>query len=346
MVPPVDANNKNRSSGTTPAASTNNQAVGNKKKRVRGQHQRKNNNNNSNNNHNHKNGHNNNGGGRARPSGKQQQPMNENRLSRSLSWALRHAAPNIGLTIREDGYVPVQEILDSAHPKLRGATLEGIQRVVETSDKKRFKMEERPMDLYYPKNNNSSSSNHQKAKNPLAMPSGSDDDDKNPSTEQEKKKTMILCIRANQGHSIAKIDPNLLLTKLTPGELRSLPCIVHGTYTEAWESISSKQQGTNSNGGGGGGGLKKMNRTHIHFASGLPADNEVISGMRKNCTVRIFIDASKCAADDRIDFYRSDNGVILSDGVGDTGVLPVRYFSHATDSTGRTLLDNRNTEAK
>ena len=243
-------------------------------------------------------------------------PMSEKQLSHSLSWALRHAALNIGLTIREDGFVPVKEILDSTHPKLRGATLEKIRTVVEKSDKKRFKLEERPIHKYYPqKEGEKKISNHGIEKYDVGL------------TETKK----ILCIRANQGHSITLINPELLLEKLKPSEVRSLPYIVHGTYLKAWESIQKEHVG----------GLKKMNRTHIHFAVGLPTDDGVISGMRKNCTVYIFLDRLKCAADDRLEFYRSDNGVILTDGIKSNGVLPIEYFSHVTDSSGRILLENR-----
>lgn len=256
---------------------------------------------------------------------KQHKPMSERKLSHSLSWALRHAALDIGLTIRDDGYVPVQEILDSEHPKLRGATLESIQRVVETSAKMRFKLEERPINLYYPKNEK------KKFVSISSERTYNDDHNGNNSRDaQATKQKKILCIRANQGHSITLIDPELLLKKLSSDELRSLPCIVHGTYPEAWESIRKERVG----------GLKKMDRTHIHFASGLPSDDGVISGMRKNCTIYIFLNASKCAADDRMDFYRSDNGVILADGIA-SGGIPIDYFSHVTDSSDKILLDNR-----
>ena len=40
-------------------------------------------------------------------------------------------------------------------------------------------------------------------------------------------------------------------------------------------------------------GLSKMNRTHIHFASGLPQDQQVLSGMRGDCEVYIYIDLAK-----------------------------------------------------
>jgi RNA:NAD 2'-phosphotransferase (TPT1/KptA family) len=230
------------------------------------------------------------------PPQKKPQPSNK-KVSHSLSWALRHAAVDIGLTMKEDGYVPVEEIINSNHSKLKGITIEQIQQVVETNDKQRFKLEERPRQLYYPEDN-------------------------------EDGKT-VLCIRANQGHSIKLIDPEKLLTKLSPDEVRSLPCIVHGTYVEPWNLIRLQ-------------GLKKMNRTHIHFAAGLPAKEDgVVSGMRKSCTVRIYLDTTKCAHDKNLEFFTSDNGVILTDGVGNSGILPPQYFSHVTDSDGNVLLDNR-----
>jgi len=40
---------------------------------------------------------------------------------------------------------------------------------------------------------------------------------------------------------------------------------VHGTYKKHLESILTH-------------GLKRMNRLHVHFTSGLPSDGEVISG--------------------------------------------------------------------
>mmetsp|Transcript_22511 Transcript_22511/g.25336 ORF Transcript_22511/g.25336 Transcript_22511/m.25336 type:complete len:313 (+) Transcript_22511:58-996(+) len=239
---------------------------------------------------------------------------NTRALSHALSWALRHSAKDIGLNILDDGYVPVQEIIDSTHPRLRDATIENIRNVVDSSDKKRFKLDERPRHLFYPNDNH-------------------DDDNDDDKDEIDNNTTVksILCIRANQGHSITLINPEKLLNKLTPSELRSLPCIVHGTYLDAWGSIQTQK------------GLKKMNRTHIHFASGLPDDTGVISGMRKNCGVYIYINALKCATDG-IDFYVSDNGVILTDGIANSGVLPIEYFSQVTDKLGKFLLDNRDAD--
>lgn len=56
--------------------------------------------------------------------------------------------------------------------------------------------------------------------------------------------------------------------------------VVHGTYYRHWPSI--KEQG-----------LSRMNRTHIHFAPGLPGDSAVISGMRTSCQLYIWINLPK-----------------------------------------------------
>ena len=102
-----------------------------------------------------------------------------------------------------------------------------------------------------------------------------------------------------------------------------LPCIVHGTNNEAWASIAKE-------------GLSKRNRTHIHFATGLPTDGSVISGMRKSCSVYIYVDPARCCQDG-LEFFRSENGVVLTAGVA--GILAPKYFLKVTDSQGKLLQD-------
>jgi len=102
--------------------------------------------------------------------------------------------------------------------------------------------------------------------------------------------------------------------------------IVHGTYWDAWKIIQNE-------------GLKRMARTHIHFASGLPKDDGVISGMRKSCQVYVYIDAAKCARDGIV-FYKSDNNVLLTAGVNNEGTLPPDYFRRVTDTAGTVLMSN------
>ncbi|XP_004682736.1 PREDICTED: tRNA 2'-phosphotransferase 1 [Condylura cristata] len=118
-------------------------------------------------------------------------------------------------------------------------------------------------------------------------------------------------IRANQGHSLQV--PELELTPLeTP---QALPgTLVHGTFRQHWPSILLK-------------GLSRQGRMHIHLAPGLPGDPGVISGMRPNCDVAVFIDGPLALADG-ISFFRSANGVILTPGNADGFLLP-KYFKEA-----------------
>ena len=155
---------------------------------------------------------------------------------------------------------------------------------------------------------------------------------RNPAAEYQAKSKLtfttstIWCIRANQGHSIPGIDPEALLTRLSPEELAALPVVVHGTFREAWKAIHAS------------GYLSIMKRHHIHFAAGLLGEQGVISGMRRTCQIYVYIDAGKCARDGIV-FFRSDNGVLLTAGID--GKLLLKYVSHVTDEKGNLLLEQR-----
>lgn len=134
-------------------------------------------------------------------------------------------------------------------------------------------------------------------------------------------------IRATQGHSIKSVDAATFLEKLSLSEEDKLPStVVHGTYHSAWPAILES------------GGLHCMGRNHVHFATGptlesvLPLhtdgtshtveglkslgldDGRVISGMRRDAQVLIYIDLRK-ALEAGCPFWRSENGVILSEGL-------------------------------
>ena len=40
-------------------------------------------------------------------------------------------------------------------------------------------------------------------------------------------------------------------------------------------------------------GLSRMNRVHVHFSENFPNSEYVISGMRSNCEIAIFINVEK-----------------------------------------------------
>ncbi|KAF8074672.1 KptA family-domain-containing protein [Lyophyllum atratum] len=64
------------------------------------------------------------------------------RLSKTLSWLLRHGAKGEGLPMRPDGYVNVTDLL--ANPKMKGQGLDlaGLQEIVKADLKKRYDLME------------------------------------------------------------------------------------------------------------------------------------------------------------------------------------------------------------
>ncbi|CAI5652422.1 tRNA 2'-phosphotransferase 1 isoform X3 [Oreochromis aureus] len=159
-------------------------------------------------------------------------------LSKSMSYALRHGASQMGLQMGTDGFLFVEDLL--AHPQFHSYSLEDVERVVATNDKQRFKL------CTHPENGR-------------------------------------LQIRANQGHSVQVVDLELKL--VTAGSPDCPAEAVHGSYLRNWSSIQQQ-------------GLSRMKRTHIHLARGLAGEDGVISGMRKDCDLAVFIDVPKALAGD------------------------------------------------
>ncbi|XP_014268089.1 tRNA 2'-phosphotransferase 1 [Maylandia zebra] len=189
------------------------------------------------------------------------------RLSKSMSYALRHGASQMGLQMGTDGFLFVEDLL--AHPQFHSYSLEDVERVVATNDKQRFKLCTHPEDGR-------------------------------------------LQIRANQGHSVQVVD-----LELKPVMAGSPDCpaeAVHGSYLRNWSSIQQQ-------------GLSRMKRTHIHLAQGLPGEDGIISGMRKDCDLAVFIDVPKALADG-IKFFWSENDVLLTEGDAEGKIQP-KYFSRA-----------------
>ncbi|KAL9619287.1 MAG: hypothetical protein Q9160_006052 [Pyrenula sp. 1 TL-2023] len=144
--------------------------------------------------------------------------------------------------------------------------------------------------------------------------------------EREDHDASHYLIRATQGHSIKDISSAAYLDPITLENASSIPeTVVHGTFHAAWPHIL------------GSGGLRPMTRTHIHFATGPKLDDirqgvevgqkggrkaidsavlggTVISGMRSDAQVLIYIDIRK-ALQNGIPFWRSENSVILSEGI-------------------------------
>ncbi|GMM28905.1 tRNA 2'-phosphotransferase [Martiniozyma asiatica (nom. inval.)] len=142
-----------------------------------------------------------------------------------------------------------------------------------------------------------------------------------------KKINGIEYICAFQGHSKGGVD----LTPLSKSNKNEIKMIVHGTNRNSWNSIKNE-------------GLKPMKRTHVHFAKGLPKniakrlnfngfENDVISGMRSNVEIVIFLDIEKVIESG--DFYLSENGVILG-----SKVVPISFFKRVWDIDQGWIIEN------
>ncbi|KAI9027841.1 phosphotransferase KptA/Tpt1 [Hyaloraphidium curvatum] len=234
------------------------------------------------------------GGGASHP------PSSHNvKLSKSLSYVLRHGAQKEGIPMRKDGYVKVDDLL--AHKLFKGYKLRDIQLVVRDNEKKRFTLI------------TESSRGSDTVGADAAPPAPG------PAAAKDEEEVLVYLIRANQGHSLEVED--LDLKEITdPAEI---PVVIHGTYQKHWSSISKS-------------GLSRMSRNHIHCASGMLGEDGVISGMRGSCNLFIHIDAAR-AMQAGLRFYRSANGVILTPG-NDNGVVPRELFAKAVTDKGADLM--------
>eukprot|EP00930_Biecheleria_cincta_P084918 TRINITY_DN7433_c0_g1_i1.p1 TRINITY_DN7433_c0_g1~~TRINITY_DN7433_c0_g1_i1.p1 ORF type:complete len:432 (-),score=87.93 TRINITY_DN7433_c0_g1_i1:37-1293(-) len=131
----------------------------------------------------------------------------------------------------------------------------------------------------------------------------------------------VLMIRAVQGHSMKVIDDDELLQRLEAGSADLPRDCVHGTYRKHLDSILR-------HGLLAGGGQGQSFRNHVHFAPFAPGDKRVISGMRYDCEIAIWVDVEQ-AIKDGVPFYKSTNAVILSPG--DEGVIHKKYFKRIRD---------------
>jgi 2'-phosphotransferase len=236
----------------------------------------------------------------------------EVQVSKKLSWLLRHGAESEGLKLDSAGFINLQDVLDNRNLRSLKVSFAEVREIVRENDKQRFTL--LPVDADGVDGDGEGEGVLQ-----TALPSEDAKDYK---------------IRANQGHSL-KVESEGLLKPLTADNAPST-CI-HGTTHAAWASIVAS------------GGLKPMGRNHIHFASGLPSGFKsivdldatsvaapVVSGMRSSSTVLVFVEVAK-AMEAGLKFWRSDNGVILSEG-DENGVVSIKFFKRVEDRTGAGVL--------
>ncbi|OJD21847.1 hypothetical protein ACJ73_06814, partial [Blastomyces percursus] len=293
------------------------------------------------------------------------EPGREVVVSKALSYILRHAAEREGVKIDSHGYANVADVLAWRKLNSLKVTFPEILNAVRTSDKQRFGLLYKfpqpndqtattaPTDPCEHHSHGSTTTTPSAAA-AAATPTATASATAQALAANDPEPSHYL-IRATQGHSIKTVDAASLLQRLplTPSNgtasgmgdeehhLSSpsppLPdTVVHGTYHAAWPSILAY------------GGLRCMSRNHIHFATGptltsvLPEGREgsvaatppgrgftggaggVISGMRADAQILIYIDLKRALAAG-VPFWRSENGVILSEGV-DTETVSYTYL--------------------
>ena len=116
----------------------------------------------------------------------------------------------------------------------------------------------------------------------------------------------IMLIRANQGHNI-NVGDNIKNDKLLKLITQPLSNIYHGSYKQHIKSISEN-------------GLSRMSRKHIHMSKLKDFEAKKLS----DSDLIIMIDMPE-AIKDGIQFYESENGVILTEGIN--GTLPPKYLT-------------------
>ncbi|KAK2739866.1 hypothetical protein FQN57_006442 [Myotisia sp. PD_48] len=282
------------------------------------------------------------------PRGTRKEPSREVKISKELSYVLRHAAEREKIQIDKQGYVNVEHLLQYRKLKGLNVTLEDILDAVLTSDKQRFGLLYSPNQLTPSERDTKESVAIAGDEGGVNAPSDTTNSVHPTATQQalaaNDPDPRHYMIRARQGHSMKLIEMESLLQKLTPSENSSdlLPeTVVHGTYHATWPKILES------------GGLRCMGRTHIHFASGPPlssvllrskVDGEsevareakgqkepegVISGMRGDAQILIYIDIKRAQAAG-CPFWISENGVILSEGMPtddkQDGMVPTEFF--------------------
>ena len=179
-------------------------------------------------------------------------------------------------------------------------------------------------------------------------------------------------IRATQGHSMKSVETENLLTPITLENPTSvLDAVVHGTFYGSWEQIlrsgglksmkrnhvhfatgprlqdllpaeeistltetevNSDRKNDNDSEAKG----NEMAQPLEHLPD-LLGKNKVISGMRSDAQILIYVDIRRALAEEKdMKWWRSENGVILTDGVAapnseDDKLVPMKYFLAAVE---------------
>lgn len=269
-------------------------------------------------------------------------------ISKALSWLLRHGAAQERVAMDGQGYVRVEELLRWHKLKALGVGMEELVRVVEGSEKQRFALRwvgtgagaaagGKEVDYEDATVTTATTAESRDSEQPQPQPQPQTETETETETQRALQHAATdlepshYLIRATQGHSLKTLDASAYLTPITLADPQTLPeTVVHGTFYAAWERILAS------------GGLKPMGRVHVHFATGprledvlvlgngearsdgveVPSrakkTDVVISGMRADAQILIYVDIRR-ALEAGVEFWRSENGVVLTEGMATDG---------------------------
>jgi len=139
-------------------------------------------------------------------------------------------------------------------------------------------------------------------------------------------------VRAVQGHSMKEVRDEEIMRRMTANDTDLPSECVHGTYKRHVPSFLE-------NGLIAGGKLGSDFRNHVHFAPCAPGHGRVISGMRYDCEVAVWLDL-RGALRAGVPFFMAKNQVILSPGID--GVVPAEFIDRVcVIKTGEVLARPR-----
>lgn len=93
-------------------------------------------------------------------------------------------------------------------------------------------------------------------------------------------------------------------------------------------------------GGGGGGGDGDGGRDEKIVAPTEKVETKVVSGMRANATIMIWVDVARSIHDGSLKWWRSENGVVLTEG-DDKGMVSMQWFDRVEVRGTREVLWRR-----
>ncbi|MCJ1384665.1 hypothetical protein MMC17_007783 [Xylographa soralifera] len=281
------------------------------------------------------------GGGRA--------PLSrEVMISKKVSYVLRHGAEKEGLQLDKNGYANCADLLQWRNLRSLNVTFPELQSIVASNDKQRFQL--------VPLTTTVST----------ASPASAE-----PNISSEANQYLI---RASQGHSLP-IASAALLTPILLTDMDFPEEVVHGTFPAAWKLILksgglSRMRRQHVHFAKGlpvaphtkpiasvpaVGELKseflgKLDESApvevengsepavLALNEGKAEEEKVISGMRRDANVLVWVDVRRSISEGGLKWWRSANGVVLTEG-DSHGMVSLDFVKRAEKRGGGILWE-------